>query len=164
MHIEGQIAGAEKLTAVFGYWPSFHDAEVVWIHLDRGEQMDGAGPTLEALVHTFEISRDADAIGQLALRHHVLVHLRFRRVVDLKLEDFNHQNALFGLEVTEVPDVQSAPNRFQVRLDSAYGMWASFRCRTVECVQVTPCTEDGFPMGDSSGPDDLDALDRLPST
>jgi hypothetical protein len=149
MEIQDRIVGAEKLTAVFGYWPSFHDAEVVWIHLDRGGQFGAAGPTFEVLVHTFEITSNADASGILALRHHVLVHLRFRAVEDLKLEEFNHQNALFGLDIAEVPVAQSNGNRFQVRFDPAYGIWASFQCRDVECVQVTPCDEDGSVSGGS---------------
>lgn len=30
------IAGAELLTSLFGAWPSFHDAEVLRLALDRG--------------------------------------------------------------------------------------------------------------------------------
>jgi len=31
--IESFIDSSEKLTNVFGYWPSFHDAEVLDLHL-----------------------------------------------------------------------------------------------------------------------------------
>ena len=33
--IESFIDGSEKLVRIFGYWPSFHDAEVIDLHLWR---------------------------------------------------------------------------------------------------------------------------------
>jgi hypothetical protein len=30
--IDSLIVGSEKLTTIFGYWPSFHDAEVSELH------------------------------------------------------------------------------------------------------------------------------------
>jgi Immunity protein 50 len=35
--IDSLIVGSEKLTKIFGYWPSFHDAEVLDFHFWRGE-------------------------------------------------------------------------------------------------------------------------------
>jgi hypothetical protein len=56
------IAGAEQLVAVFGYWPSFHDADVVELRLYRRAQGEGGyGPTLEALLHAF----DFEATGRM---------------------------------------------------------------------------------------------------
>jgi len=39
--IESLIQGSEKLTSVFDGWPSFHDAEVVDLHIWRGEVKRG---------------------------------------------------------------------------------------------------------------------------
>ena len=92
-----RIMGYTRLVDVFGYWPSFHDAEVVSIRLDRHGD---AGPVLEALVHAFEMTRDVDAGGYFVLRHHVLVHLRFHEVVAPVLYGFNPQNMLYGILLT----------------------------------------------------------------
>jgi hypothetical protein len=35
-NIESLIQGSEKLTSIFGYWPSFHDAEIIDLHFWRG--------------------------------------------------------------------------------------------------------------------------------
>ena len=35
--LEQLIVGSEKVTSIFSGWPSFHDAEVTEVHLDRGE-------------------------------------------------------------------------------------------------------------------------------
>jgi hypothetical protein len=141
------IAGAEQLVAVFGYWPSFHDAEVLWLRLDRRAHGDGCyGPTLEALVHAFEMTSEVGADGYYVLRHHVLVLLRFRDVVDLRLDGFNHQNALMGLTLTDLRDRQMERVRWAVRFDSAWGVDASFQCYSVEIVSVVPCSKAGEPI------------------
>jgi len=55
-----KVINNEALTNIFGYWPSFHDAEVTQVRLDRGEGVGPAGettnPTLEADIHVFEMS------------------------------------------------------------------------------------------------------------
>ena len=35
--IESLIEGSEKVTSVLGGWSSFHDAEIVELHLSRGD-------------------------------------------------------------------------------------------------------------------------------
>jgi hypothetical protein len=139
-----RIPGAEQLLAVFGYWPSFHDAEVLWLRLDRRAHCEGCyGPTLEVLVHAFEMTSEVGADGCYVLRHHVLVLLRFRDVVELQLDGFNYQNALMGLTLTDLRDRQMEHVQWAVRFDSAFGVDASFQCYTVEVVSVVPCTKGG---------------------
>jgi hypothetical protein len=40
-----EIEGAERLTQIFGRWPSFHDAEVLRVRLDHEAEL---GAALEA--------------------------------------------------------------------------------------------------------------------
>jgi hypothetical protein len=141
-----RIAGAEQLVAVFGYWPSFHDAEVLWLRLDRRANGDGCyGPTLEALIHAFEMTSEVGGDGYYVLRHHVLVRLRFFEVAELRLDGFNHQNALMGLTLTDLRDRQMERVKWAVRFDSAFGVDASFQCFAVEVVSVVPCDKTGEP-------------------
>lgn len=135
-----QIVGAEKLTGVLGYWPTFHDAEVIWVRLDRGGA--GAGPSLEALVHTFEMTNQVDAAGFYVLRNNVLVHLRFAGVSDLKLDDFNEQNVLFGLTISK-REGAAAESGFDVKFDPSWGVGAVFGCTAVAVVSVDPCDSSG---------------------
>jgi len=138
------IAGAKQLVAVFGYWPSFHDAELLWLRLDRRAHSDGCyGPTLETLVHAFEMTSEVDADGYYVLRHHVLVHLRFLDVMELRLDGFNYQNALMGLTFTDLRDRQMERVRWAVHFNSAFGVDASFQCYAIEVVSVVPCSKAG---------------------
>jgi hypothetical protein len=141
------ITGAEQLVAVFGYWPSFHDAEVLWLRLDRCAHGDGCyGPMLEVVVHAFEMTSEVGPDGHYVLRHHVLVHLRFLDVVELRLDGFNFQNALMGLTLTDLRDAQMERVRWAAHLDSAFGVNASFQCYAVEVVSVVPCSKAGEPI------------------
>ena len=150
MGIEEQIAGAGKLTSVFGCWPTFHDAEVRWISLRRDPLAGGAGPEVETLIQTFEITREVGPDGYLVLRDHVLVHLRFHECGRVNLEGFNHQNALLELEIHDVRDRQLKDTNLSVQFVAAHGVEAHIECRALECVSVTPCDEEGNPKASST--------------
>jgi hypothetical protein len=125
------ISGSDQLTSIFGYWPSFHDAEVLDIILSR-EPPSCDSPTLRARIHVHEMTRETDDRGYFVTRHHSITEFLFRGVEALKVEFFNHQNALQQLAITIEGD------RFLVDFESAYGVEASFSCSAIELVSVTP--------------------------
>jgi Immunity protein 50 len=140
----GKIVGAEKLVGVFGYWPSFHDAEVLSMQLDRKPLNEANyGPTVQALVHTFEITNEVSPDGYLILRHNVLVRLIFHEVAELQVKDFNHQNALMGLSLLDLSYRQLERVKWGVQFDRSFGANASFQCYSVEVSSVVPCGKDG---------------------
>lgn len=59
--IESLIVGSEKLTKIFGYWPSFHDAEVLELHFVRGSVQPEKGvydfPVLTLKVHVWQLTK-----------------------------------------------------------------------------------------------------------
>ena len=69
------VDGAELLTVRFGYWPSFHDAEVVRVRFERsGED----SPFMECQIHVFEMTEEVDEEGFYVLRHHTLENTFWR--------------------------------------------------------------------------------------
>ncbi len=153
MHAHARIEGAQKLVGLFGYWPSFHDAEVLWLKVDRKPVREGIyGPTLELLVHTFEITSEVGSNGAYVLQHHVLVLFRFHGVDQWKMEDFNHQNALMGISFKDITASQLELLDFEISLCGAFGLDGSFLCKVVEVVEVTPCDANGEPLLDSAKP------------
>ncbi|WP_152049226.1 Imm50 family immunity protein [Tautonia marina] len=149
MDATDRVLGCDRLTSVFGYWPTFHDAEVVWLRLDRRPSGEGYGPTVEAMIHAFEMTSEVGSDGCYVLRNHVLVHFCFRDVVELRLDGFNHQNALSGLVIADLRERQWEHIHFQVSLDPAFGVGASFQCHEVEVVSVTPCDREGAAVADA---------------
>jgi hypothetical protein len=146
--VESLIQGSGKLTSIFGYWPSFHDAEVIEIHFWRGDiDTDNnkyVFPVLTARLHLWEMTREVNPEGYLGRRLHTLARLRFYDVDDFKMEGFNHQNAILGLRVTSQERSKGPSPLFDVQFEPAFGMGASFTCSRIEVVDAVPCTEDAL--------------------
>jgi hypothetical protein len=129
------VEGVDHLTRIFGTWPTFHDAEVVRLSLDRSGP---EGPILEAHIHLFAMTPEVDARGYYVLRDHTLVTLRCTKVDHLVLEDFNHQNVLFSLGIEPLDAGASDGSCFRVRMESSYGVSAVFTCKRLIVIDAVP--------------------------
>jgi hypothetical protein len=142
MDIEaGQIDNGETLTEVFGQWPSFHDAEVHGIRLDRG---CAGPPSLAADIHVFQITSVVTPDGYYALENHTLLTLHFRGVDQLELGGFNHQNVLLGLELNDISARQLDVLRWEVAFDSSFGVSARFLCEGIGVLGAEPFEPQEF--------------------
>ena len=140
--IEKFIEGSERLTSIFGYWPSFHDAEVIEFNLWRGDVEPDAGryifPVLTTKIHLWELTSEVDDRGILVMRHHTLTTLRFHDVDKLHMDGFNHQNAIFGLSITVEERGEGFPPYLCVEFDPAHGIDLAFRCFRIEVLHTEP--------------------------
>lgn len=129
------VENEEALTNIFGRFPSFHDAEVISILLER----DGENsPSLEAKIHVFEMTNEVDVNGHYVLANHTLVTFRFTHISLEYLRWFNHQNVLQVIDIVEIKPEENDGCNFEVRMPSSYGCEASFRCSGVAMVRVEP--------------------------
>ena len=110
----GKLDNSQLIEGIFGSWPSFHDFEILSICLDRR----GVGMSIRIL--TWPDRGEA----------YYEVVLRFDGIEDLVLEDFNHQNVMFGL------DLSRADDRIKVEIDSVFGARCAFTCRRGSVVSV----------------------------
>ena len=131
------IDGASSLTAIFGRWPTFHDAAVLRFQLSRGGP-DEVGPSIEADVHVFEMTPEVAPSGHYVLRHHTLVTLRFGGMESLELAGFNNQNALMRLDIEDIRGQQLEGLNYRVSFDPAFGLSAGFLCRTIKVLGARP--------------------------
>jgi len=138
--------GVEQVTDIFGCWPSFHDAEIKWLRLDTRDTEGGSGPVLEFAVHCFEMTDQVAPSGFFVLRKHTLVHFRFREFADLRLEEFNQQNAIFGLDIADESDPTWERHFFRVSINPSYGLGGGFHTFCPEIVSAIPCDEKGEPL------------------
>lgn len=142
---EVDIEGSDRLTGIFGYWPSFHDAEIIEFNLWRGDLKPDANlyifPVLTTRIHLWELTSEVDAHGSLVMRHHTLATLRFHDVDEFAMEGFNHQNAILGLEITREENSSLSP--FCVEFQPAFGLTATFRCRRIEVVDAESFSPHG---------------------
>jgi hypothetical protein len=86
------LPGADGLIAWFGRWPSFHDAEILSLKLNR------LGSSC-ARIHTWDKSRENDAQGLYKTNKHCTVTFLLEEISDLELADFNSQNVISSLEI-----------------------------------------------------------------
>ncbi|GAB3357607.1 Imm50 family immunity protein [Lysobacter tyrosinilyticus] len=128
-----RIENSEAVTSLFGYWPSFHDAEVLEISIRRFSE-PGSGPSLSADVHVFETTNQVDSDGYYVHHKHSIVTLLFRELDELALDGFNHQNALSELGIAET----EPGGMLRVNFGSAYGLESELTCRAIKVVSVVP--------------------------
>ena len=103
------IDGAQSLYDWFDYWPSFHDPEILHLHLNR------SGSSLMA-VHTWHMTSNTDEKGFYILEKHIVVDFVLEGISDLELIQFSHQNVVFGLEIKKKND------GFVLVLSPCYGL------------------------------------------
>lgn len=137
-----KILNSEAVTEIFDHWPSFHDAEVVSIRLDRGSATGPEGeavkPTLEADIYVFEMTDHVEPDGFYESRKHTLVTFAFRGIEELELKEFNHQNVLFELGFQDISDRHLEVVKWAVNFASSFGVEASFLCNEIAVVRVAP--------------------------
>ena len=130
------IEGSDRLIGVFGYWPSFHDAEVIEFNLWRGDVLPELErfvlPVITTKIHLWELTSEVDASGHLISRHHTLTSLRFHEVDEFQMDGFNHQNAIFGLVITTEELEAGLSPCFRVVFQPAFGISSTFRCTRIE--------------------------------
>ena len=145
--LDSAIAGSEKITGIFGYWPSFHDAEILELHFVRGnvqpEQKIYDFPRLTLTIHLWELTNEVDPKGFFVLRHHTIATLKFTDVFEFQMQGFNHQNAILSLSINREERTKGPSPVFVVTIDPAFGMGASFECLGIDVVDAVRCTEEG---------------------
>ena len=121
------IPGAEKVRAWFGRWPSFHDAEVLELHLNRRTSS-------WLSIHAWNMSSktyEKDNRQYFVLEKHAIVTFELDEVVGLELSEFNRQNVLGRL------DVESVDGVYRLKLWYCHGLNGHIDARVVR-VRVVP--------------------------
>ena len=131
------LEGHGSVEAAFGRWPSFHDAEVHRIVLERAVP-SGPMPKVEITVHAWNMTSEVDDSGYYRLTHHHLVDLVFDEVSELQLDGFNHQNVLSDLVLEPLQG-----GALRVELEHCFGVSSSFIAKRAWVEAVTPCDRNG---------------------
>ena len=121
------IPGASELFAWFGYWPNFHDAEIISLVLNR------SGASVLS-IHTWHTTDRVDERGCFIKEKHVVVSIQMEEILDLTLSNFSRQNVIFGLEISKIK------KGYRLVLDPRYGLAGSIRARRLS-IEVVPWPE-----------------------
>jgi hypothetical protein len=101
-----EIPGADELIRWFGYWPNFHDSEVISIELTRSHGS-------RVRIHAFERTSDMDPRGYYVLTKHAIVTFSLEGfpldregITNTRIDFFNHQNVLSGARIEKTTTVR----------------------------------------------------------
>jgi hypothetical protein len=125
------IPGAATVIAWFGQWPTFHDAEVMSITLDRLSECRVA-------IYAFETTREVDTNGHYRRAKDAVLTFcleGFPRdqygITNTRIEFFNHQNILSSASVNKIADC------YELTLAGCYGVDGSIICERMS-VKLEP--------------------------
>ncbi|TGE09324.1 Imm50 family immunity protein [Hymenobacter fodinae] len=123
-----RIGNAELIRQHFGYWPSFHDAEITKVIFEANP---GYWPsaTFSLNISTKKTHTLADAGSETNTS--CTLELLFTDIQELEFADFSHQNVLYDLVIEE-----SASN-IKCTFDSSAGLDAVIVAREVRVLSLT---------------------------
>jgi len=122
------VPGSQSVFDWFGFWPSFHDAEVTSIELNR----QGVS---RLNVHCFSTTGRTNSRGHYVTEKHAIVSLLMEDITSIDLSDFNHQNVLSSLRVQQT-------KTFEVFLDGIYGVTGRIATEKLS-VELKPGVPEG---------------------
>jgi Immunity protein 50 len=136
---EAVIKGANRIVAIYGRWPSFHDFEIVKVVFERNSLDDQWGPHITVYIHMCQIMGEL-ADGHFVYDKHNVVGLLFRSVLDYSEQCFNHQNVIDDIEITLTHD-EANNELYQVLFPGLHGIELALTCRKIEVASI----ESGIP-------------------
>lgn len=130
------IEGSEQVLITFGGWPSFHDAEIISVFLDRNPQKGKYGPTATVALHCFQITGEVVDNRYRTINHNI-VTFAFYDVVELRLDHgFGQQNPLSELFISDVHGDQLDNISYAVIFDAHLTCDLRFKCSKIEVLSI----------------------------
>ena len=121
------IPGAKELFDWFGYWPNFHDANLLTI----SREPDAVNCSL----HAFRMTREVDERGYYVLDRHAVVWLHMTGLREARIDELIAPNVLLSLNLTR--DDQG----FRAEFFDVYGVETAVACENI-AITIKPGKPD----------------------
>ena len=135
------IQDFQRVLAHLGMWPSFHDAEVLKLTVDRTHVATAKeiSPVLDLHLRGWVMTSEITEQGFYKLHGDAVFHFQFERVTNLHIEGFNNQNVISALNLEVVDDPHNRDHKvLQVELEHCYVFEASFTAQGARVLGITP--------------------------
>lgn len=140
MHNANHIIDSAAVVELLGCWPTFHDAEVISFSAERALPVKNGHTVARLSVHVrqYETIGEGTAHYEQVLCKSVLIRFVFNGVRSFELSDFNHQNVINSITVSDIEG--SEPQTLHVEIDPIWGFGGSLQCLSVavEGVELLP--------------------------
>jgi hypothetical protein len=131
------VINGKSLIAWFGYWPTFHDSEVIKIQFQRTPESND--DSAQIVIHAFEMTREI-VDGYYVLKKHALVTFELSHLGRSELNGWNHQNALTGLYFEETA------YGLLIAGTSSFGVDFKIEAKEISVRSIIPCDKNGIPI------------------
>jgi hypothetical protein len=130
--VYADMPGGKNLLAWFGQEPTFHDAEIISLSLNRtGES--------ELKIHGWIATGDVGSDGYSVLDKHAIVTFSLEGIMDLQLDGFSRQNVIGALALRYATDrgrsnyyaMPEDPSDIEIELTPCYGLDGYIRAKKV---------------------------------
>ena len=133
MEAPSLVENADRLILAMGYWPSFHDANVMSV--ERSDR------TVRLSIHVFAMTDRVDPAGYYVLERHHLVTFAFRGITSDSLPDAYESDCLDRLWFEQSGALVLA------HLESHMDLGGEVLCSRVAIQDVAPCSPKGVRLG-----------------
>jgi hypothetical protein len=118
------IAGAQELYDWLGYWPDFHDAEIIVFRFDLNLPAS-------LIIHTWQMSDQVDAKGYYEHTKDVVVEFTMQGVSLINVQDPLNHSILFELSIDKIE------KGFRLSFDGSYGISGTIETQELS-LQIRP--------------------------
>jgi hypothetical protein len=133
-----EIEDAKLVIDHFGYWPTFHDSEIISITFERTLDKGTSSATLR--VYSFEVT-DKVVGRHYQLLKHCFIDIEITDLIKAEIDGFNHQNAVLALEFG-----REESNIF-CNMVSAYGVDGYLEGKKIKIKGLDPIDADNVIKG-----------------
>ena len=129
---EDEIENAKLVIDHFGYWPSFHDSEIMSIKFVSNLEKTTSALLME--VYAFEMTDQLKGKHYKLIKH-CFVEFEFTDLQSNEIDCFNHQNAMLGLNFGKRDEF------LLCELSSAFGVGGNIESRKIRINKLETVTE-----------------------
>jgi len=130
--------GSEKVVEHFGYWPTFHDSELLSFRLDGDPGLGEFGPTAIITLRAFE-TPDQNTSSDFS-RKGCVITLAFYDIGMKKIDGRRTQSAVPGMSLVDVRGSSDPRFSLAVKMHGARGLTCNFQCRLGEVIEFKSVT------------------------
>ncbi|WP_345552601.1 Imm50 family immunity protein [Microbulbifer aestuariivivens] len=128
------INNVSIVESIYGYWPDFHDAEIISINFKRDTSPESkcSAVTIELNYWETKTINEGTSDFDYVLDKNNIITIEFSDLLKSYVEGFNFQNVIDGLVFTENADGISA------EFITIHGAYINIQCKTVTVLGVRP--------------------------
>jgi hypothetical protein len=128
------VLNSKQVESIYGYWPSFHDAEILSVLLTRNTESSRkyANAVIDLNYWETKAINEGTSALDYVLDKNMVISLEFGELSSSSIEGFNHQNVIDELIIKE------SANGIVAEFITIHGAAIAISCKSVAVLGVKP--------------------------